>query len=124
VVPEDVERGTLNWTTWMFPVQWPAVRKQPPQSSINHAVQPTGIKRPERGSVEGCRSSRLPQMERFSLTGVSPNSIDSTWTRLEPVSSYAQTSICTASPLKYAVDRSQRSSSIAFMICSAPSCTE
>ena len=65
VEPDDVESGTLNWTTWMLPVQWPAVRKHPAQSSMSQAVQPTGIRRPARGSVEGWRSSTLPDRPLF-----------------------------------------------------------
>ena len=98
--PELEEGGTLNWITWMFPVQCPAVRKQPAQSWISHPVQPTGRSRPERGSVEGSRSSFGPQIEAVPSRGGVPMSMASSWTRLVPVPGRAQTSTTRESPLK------------------------
>ena len=122
--PELDEGGTLNWITWMLPVQCPAVRKQPAQSWINQPVQPTGSSRPERASVEGSRSSLGPQMEVVPSSGGVPMSMARSCTRLVPVPGRAQTSTTSESPLKYAVERSQRSTSMAFMTWRPPSSIE
>ena len=98
-LPSLLEGGTLNCTTVVPLVQWPAVRKQLRQSSISQPVHPIGRMRAERGSVEGTRSSTGPHCDSYCAQG-RPAEIEARRTRLGPVRGCATTSTCTASPLK------------------------
>ena len=103
-VPLASDAGTLNWTTVAVvpSKQWPAVSMAFGLLSNIHAVQPTGMIRPTRGSVDAVRSSVGPQIDATLPSTTMPACTSSTPSRAE-LPSAANTSMLTESPLKYAV---------------------
>ena len=84
--------------------QWPAVRKRfaHPLLLIIHPVHPMLRIRAWPGKLESVRSSVTPQIVSVAPATKSPPVTSDILIRFTPVRGNAYTSMCTASPLKYA----------------------